>query len=162
MGPRFRMSVLGLVCVDAEPFPVGNLFIRLNRKLDGEDGVLRCSEQPADGGGGVPRNFVLRVNSDQACQILSDPLAGLPVTDNVGQPWTSGAGACIVARNDNPRIRLGTLYKSRAKTTPVDFLLVMFEHPVSFEVRSDTARRSPSMLWIQRGKSSSTTERSDS
>jgi hypothetical protein len=126
-------------CVDAEPAPPGNLFIRVNRKLDGEAGVLRCSENPdGDGNLGVPRNFVLRINNDDVCDRLADPAAGLPLVDAGGVAWNSASSGlpCVLPRNDNPRIRLGTLYKSRAKTTNVDFCTVMFDAPVSYEIRS--------------------------
>lgn len=143
-------------CVDAEPFSPGNLFVRLNRKLDGEAGVLRCSENlnPNTGLLGVPRNFVLRIADDAACDILADPSAGLPVNTYEATPtdpptaWvvdpTADNGTCVIARNDNPRIRLDTLYKSKARTTGVDFLLVMFGYPNSYEIRSvSTATISP-------------------
>ena len=130
-------------CVDAEPFSPGNLFIRLNRKLDGEAGVLRCSEN-ADNSGtgnlGVPRNFALRIANDDACDRLADPAAELPVVEASGVAWdpVNSSLPCVLPRNDNPRIRLGTLYKPRAKTTNIDFLTVMFNAPVSYEIRSDS------------------------
>lgn len=126
-------------CVDGEPAPPGNLFVRLNRKLDGAAGVLRCTENPRpDGELGTQRNFVLRIADREACGIASDPAAGLPVVDANGAPWAPGAPLpCTIQRNDNPRIRLGALYKSRAKVTNVDFLLVMFGYPNSYEIRSD-------------------------
>jgi hypothetical protein len=127
-------------CVDAEALSPGNLFVRLNRKLDGDAGSLRCSENPRpDDALGVPRQFVLRIANDAACDILADPLAGLPLTDAFGNPWnTSGSlTPCVLLQNDNPRIRLGTLYKARARTTNVDFLTVMFNYPNSYEIRSD-------------------------
>ncbi len=130
-------------CVDAEPYPAGNLFVRLNRKLDGDAGVLRCTENPGPipGEPGTQRNFVLRIANDAACDILSDPLAGLPLTDVNGEPWDTAlsTGACVLAHSDNPRIRLATLYKSRARTTTIDFLTVMFDSPNSYEVRSESA-----------------------
>ena len=128
-------------CVDAEPFSPGNLFVRLNRKLDGEAGVLRCSENPDDfGNPGVPRNFTLKIANDDVCGRLADPTAGLPLVDGSGGPWVPGSSSlpCLLPRNDNPRIRLGTLYKPRAKTTNIDFLTVMFDAPVSYEIRSDS------------------------
>lgn len=130
-------------CVEAEPYAPGNLFVRLNRKLDGDAGVLRCTENPRDGSTdlGTQRNFVLRIDNDEACDILSDPSAELPLTDAGGTPWdaATSAGLCVLAHNDNPRIRLGTLYKAKARTTPVDFLTVMFEAVNSYEIRSESA-----------------------
>ena len=129
-------------CVEAEPAPPGNLFVLLNRKLDGPAGVLRCSENPdGDGNTGVPRNFTLRIASDAVCDLLADPAAGLPLTDGGGVDWdaSSSTTPCVLARNDNPRIRLATLYKSRAKTTGVDFCTVMFDAPSS--VRDSLGRR---------------------
>jgi hypothetical protein len=128
-------------CVDAEPSSPGNLFIRLNRKLDGEAGVLRCSENQDNAGNpGVPRNFRLRIAINDVCDRLADPAAWLPLTDASGGPWIPGSSSlpCVLPRNDNPRIRLGTLYKPRAKTTNIDFLTVMFDAPVSYEIRSDS------------------------
>jgi len=127
-------------CVDAEPSSPGTLFVRLNRKLDGDAGSLRCSENPRpDNALGVPREFVLKIANGAACDILADPLAGLPLKDAFGNPWTTGGSTpCVLSQNDNPRIRLGTLYKARARTTPVDFLTVMFDYPNSYEIRSDT------------------------
>jgi hypothetical protein len=128
-------------CVDAQPGSAGNLFVRLNRKLDGDAGSLRCSENPRpDGAFGVPREFVLKIANDAACDILADPLAGLPLTDAYGNPWnTSGSlTPCVLLQSDNPRIRLGTLYKARPRTTSVDFLTVMFDYPNSYEIRSET------------------------
>ena len=131
-------------CVDAEPAPPGNLFIRLNRKLDGEAGVLRCSENLDGSGGmtnGVPRNFTLRIANDAACDELANSAAGLPLTDSLNDAWNVSGSAlpCLLRTNENPRIRLGTLYKSRAKTTNVDFLTVMFTALTSYEIRSDGA-----------------------
>jgi hypothetical protein len=129
-------------CVEAEPAPPGNLFILLNRKLDGPAGVLRCGENPdEDGNPGIPRNFVLRIANDDACDLLADPAAGLPLEDAGGTAWNPGSSGlpCVLPRNDNPRIRLGTLYKSRAKATNVDFCTVTFDAPVSYEIRSDGA-----------------------
>jgi hypothetical protein len=121
-------------CVDAEPYAPGNLFVRLNRKLDGDAGVLRCTENPRDGSTelGTQRNFVLRIANAEACGILSDPDAGLPLT-------TDANGICTLAHNDNPRIRLGTLYKAKARTTTIDFLTVMAAKPNSYEIRSESA-----------------------
>lgn len=130
-------------CVDAEPYSPGNLFVRLNRKLDGDAGVLRCTENPGPDGQtpGTQRNVVLRIAAKEACDILSDPLAGLPLTDAAGTAWdpASSTGVCTLAHNDNPRIRVGTLYKAKARTTTIDFLTVMFDQPNSYEIRSESA-----------------------
>jgi hypothetical protein len=127
-------------CVDAEPDSTGALFVRLNRKLDGDAGTLRCSENlRPDGELGVPREFVLKIADNTVCDILADPLAGLPLTDKDGLPWnTNGLLPCVLSQNDNPRIRLSTLYKARARTTPVNFLTVMFDYPNSYVIQSDT------------------------
>jgi len=133
-------------CVDAAPYSgQGLLFVRLNRKLDGDAGVLRCSDNvfpyptgstPAD-----PRNVTLTIGDVAACNQLADPDAGLPVTDAANIPWTIGLsnGPCILATNHNPRIRLDTLYKARAKSTPVAFQTEMFGYPVSYVIQSDGA-----------------------
>lgn len=136
-------------CVEAAPYSAGNLFVRLNRKLDGDAGTMRCTENPRSPGqaNGVQRNFVLRISSDQACDILSDPAARLPLTDPAGAAWdeVSSVTPCTLAQNDNPRIRLGTLYKARARSTNIDFLTEMFqdpnssEYPNSYEIRSESA-----------------------
>ena len=127
-------------CVDAQPSPPGNLFVRLNRKLDGEAGTLRCSENPRpDGLAGVPRNYVARIAVDAVCDMLADPRAGLPLSDAAGAAWDTSASStpCVLPRSDNPRIRLPTLYKAKARTTPVDFLTSMFNYPNSYEIQSD-------------------------
>lgn len=130
-------------CVDAEPYSAGNLFVRLNRKLDGDAGTMRCTEHPnqTDGELGKQRNFVLRIASKQACDYLSDDAAGLPLVDAAGFPWNpeSSSGLCVLAQNDNPRVRLGTLYKARAKSTSLDFLTVTFDAANSYEIRSVSA-----------------------
>ena len=89
-------------CVEAEPAPPGNLFVLLNRKLDGPAGVLRCSENP-DGGGnpGVPRNFTLQIANEAVCDLLADPAAGLPLTDVGGVGWDASSSIpCVLAQND--------------------------------------------------------------
>ena len=129
-------------CVEAEPAPPGNLFILLNRKLDGPAGVLRCSEN-----GGTSRNFVLKIANEDVCDLLAEPAAGLELTNAAGIPWnTAPAGTCVLATVFNPRIRMGTLYKARAKTTNIDFLLGT-DLPVSYEIQSDAlATITPSSL----------------
>lgn len=128
-------------CVDAAPFSQGNLFVRLNRKLDGEAGVLRCNENLDSGGvnNGIPRNVTLTIGNDAVCDLLADPSTSLTVTDSANVDWnvSSSTGPCTLAENDNPRIRLATLYKARAKTTTVDFLTYMLNSTVSYEIRSD-------------------------
>ena len=111
-------------CVEAEPAPPGNLFILLNRKLDGPAGVLRCSEN-----GGTSRNFVLKIANQDVCDLLAEPAAGLNLTYD-------SSGTCVLGTVFNPRIRMGTVYKARAKTTNIDFLLGT-DLPVSYEIRSD-------------------------
>jgi hypothetical protein len=130
-------------CVDAEPASPGNLIIHLNRKLDGPAGVLRCSDNPDEGGVdfGVPRNFTLRINNDAVCDLLADPLAGLPLVDGSDVPWNGATSVppCVLPTNDNPRISLATLYKPRARTTNIKFQTAMFNpiYPVSFVIDSD-------------------------
>jgi hypothetical protein len=130
-------------CVDAAPYSQGLLFVRLNRKLDGDAGVQRCSDYP-DGGGvnmAIPRNITLTIDDDAVCDLLADPFAGLTVTDGGNLAWNIGSSSppCTLATNDNPRIRLDTLYIARAKTTTIDFQTEMFGSPVSYVIRSDTA-----------------------
>jgi hypothetical protein len=126
-------------CVQAEPYPPGNLFVRLNRNLDGDSGTQRCSDN-----GGTPRQFVLQIHNATACGYLAsayntaDPGDEDGVFDLAGNSY-GGTGPCRVPRNDNPRIRFETLYKSKAKQTTVDFLTIMRGKPVSYEIRSDTA-----------------------
>ena len=85
-------------CVDAAPFSQGNLFVRLNRKLDGEAGVLRCSDNPDSGGValGIPRNVTLTIGNDAVCDLLAHPSTRLPVTDGANVPWniSSSTGPC--------------------------------------------------------------------
>ena len=125
-------------CVSAAPAPPGNLFLQFNRKLDGLGGTLRCTENPRpDGLYGESRQFVLRINNNDACTILWTAPAGLMLWDQYEQPWVSGAGPCTIRESSSPRMRLGTLYKPKASATNIDFLTYVDGSTSSFEVRSD-------------------------
>src|SRR5262245_45402534 len=52
-------------CVEASPDSSGFLFIRFNRKLDGDAGTQFCSSN-----GGTSRQFSLQINSQSACNEL--------------------------------------------------------------------------------------------
>ncbi|MGE0359859.1 MAG: hypothetical protein AB7H93_06590 [Vicinamibacterales bacterium] len=132
-------------CVDAAPYSQGLLFVRLNRKLDGDAGVLRCTANlnpnvvsPVFG---IQRNVTLTINSLDACDRLAEPDAGLPVKDSANADWNLSAKTlpCTLSSNHNPRIRLETLYKARAKATPIHFQTEMFEFPVSYVIQSEAS-----------------------
>ena len=112
--------------------------------------MLRCSENlDNDGHPGVPRNFRLRIANDDVCDRLADPAAELPLAESTGAPWdpVNSALPCVLPQSGNPRIRLSTVYKARAKTTNIDFLIPMLDAPVSYEVRSESdATISPDAL----------------
>lgn len=126
-------------CVDAAPYSQGLLFVRLNRKMDGDAGVLHCSDPDV---GGIPRNVTLTIDDQPVCDLLAADLdAGLLVTDAANVAWNTAlsTGPCTLARIDNLRIRLDTLYKARAKTTTIHFQTEMFGYPASYVIQSDAA-----------------------
>jgi len=119
-------------CVQAEP-TTGTLFIRFNRKLDGDAGVLHCDPAPGSHLPPSARQYRLQINDPNICDLLGEADAGLAAT---GALIENADGSCILLRSDNPRIRLTTAYKPRVKTTPVAFLITMFDYPVSWEIRT--------------------------
>ena len=116
-------------CVQAEPNNTGFLFIRFNRKLDGDTGVQYCDRYSPS----LARQYSLQIVDTTICALLSEDGAGLLAE---GALTVAGDGSCTLVRSDNPRIRLSTLYKPRAKATPVAFLITMFDYPVSWEIRT--------------------------
>ena len=52
-------------CVEASPYAGGGLFVRLNRKLDGDAGTMRRTDH-----GGTQRQFSVVISSQGACQEL--------------------------------------------------------------------------------------------
>jgi hypothetical protein len=63
---------------------------------------------------------------------------GTDLFDTAGGIYT-GTPPCVLPKNDNPRIRLDTLYKSKAKSTNIDFLTIIRDSVdgLSYEIRSD-------------------------
>lgn len=116
-------------CVQAEPNNTGLLFIRFNRKLDGDAGFQYCDRYSPS----LARQYGLQIVDTTICALLSEDGAALLAE---GALTVDGDGSCTLVRSDNPRIRLSTLYKPRAKATPVAFLITMFDDPVSWEIRT--------------------------
>lgn len=118
-------------CVQAEP-TTGTLFIRFNRKLDGDAGVVHCDPAPGSHLPPSARQYRLQINDPDICGLLAEADAGLAATGAL----LENTDGCLLVRSDNPRIRLTTAFKPRTKTTPVAFLITMFDYPVSWEIRT--------------------------
>ena len=101
-------------CVEASPFSGGDLFVRLNRKLDGDTGFMRCDTPNHDYGAGKQRQFSLVIMSDSACWELGSN--GYLSPDST--TWHAG---CTMTGGPNPRIRIGNLWARNARTG-MDFL----------------------------------------
>lgn len=110
-------------CVETSP-TTQLLFIRLNRKLDGDTGTQYCGLF-----GGTPRQFFLTINSASVCNELSSH----------GYPTGPGS-PCVVNGLDRPRIRISSdLYAKQTTTTPVAFLTEWYDsNRTSYEVRTET------------------------
>jgi hypothetical protein len=52
-------------CLEADA--TRNLFVRFNRKLDGESGVQRCDTSDDQYGAGVQRQYLLEIRNSAAC-----------------------------------------------------------------------------------------------
>jgi hypothetical protein len=102
----------------------GGLFIRLNRKLDGDAGTQFCGQH-----GGSPRQFAVVIAADTACAALSED--DYPV---------DGTAPCVITGLDQPRIRItNDLYGKGTTRTPVAFLTKWYDTTrVSYEVRTET------------------------
>ena len=92
-------------CVDADASR--SLFVRLNRKLDGESGVERCDTVDDLYGTGRQRQYLLEIRSGPACAELGAN-GYLPNAPS----WTS---PCVITGGVNPRIRLGSLFGKNAR-----------------------------------------------
>ena len=90
-----------------------NLFVRFNRKLDGESGVERCDTPDDLYGTGKQRQYLIEIRNESSCQELG--VNGyLPAAPTWNAP-------CLITGGVNPRIRMGSLFGKGAKF-PVDFL----------------------------------------
>jgi hypothetical protein len=99
-------------CVEADA--TRSLFIKLNRKLDGDAGVQRCDTTPDHFyGTGVQRQYRLEIRNDSACAEL-----GANNYLPMAMTWTQ---PCVITGGINPRIRMGSLFAKTARF-PVDFL----------------------------------------
>lgn len=90
-----------------------SLFIRFNRKLDGESGVQRCDTPDDQYGAGKQRQYLIEVRNQSSCQELGAN-GYLPAAT----AWTA---PCVITGGVNPRIRMGSLFAKSTKF-PVDFL----------------------------------------
>ncbi len=110
-------------CVEASP-AASLLFVRLNRKLDGDSGTQYCGLYD-----GSPRQFVLTIDNAEACAELWS------------HGYSSGPDAsCTFTGLEKPRIRISSdLYATRTSRTPVAFLYQKYDQSlVSYEVRTET------------------------
>jgi hypothetical protein len=126
VGPEYQDYRLegGDHCVEATLS--GGLFIRFNRKLDGDAGTQYCGLSP---GLPRPRQYAVTIPDATACQELSDN----------GYPTGPGA-PCVISDTDNPRIRItNDIYGKRTTRTPVAFLTKWYDAArTSYEVRTET------------------------
>jgi hypothetical protein len=124
LGPTYEDYRLdgGDYCVEATVS--GGLFIRFNRKLDGDTGTQYCGQS-----GGSPRQFAVAVSSASACAELWSH----------GYP-TGPDAPCVITDTDNPRIRItNDPYGKRTARTPVAFLTKWYDdYRTSYEVRTET------------------------
>ena len=118
-------------CVEASPDNTGSLFVRLNRKLDGDAGYQYCQLYAA---GSTQRQFTLHITEPAACNELVN-------TSYISPTDLDANGGCFLTGSDKPRIRLTNLYAKTAKSTPVAFLTLHYDgqNPggVSYEVQTD-------------------------
>jgi hypothetical protein len=121
-------------CLEASP-SANLLFIRLNRKLDGDSGTQYCGRN-----GGSPRQFFVTINDDTACSELWSHGYNFYV-DPQGQRQETGPDApCIFTGADKPRIRISNdPYARQTTTTPVGFLSKWYDESLtSYELRTET------------------------
>jgi hypothetical protein len=112
-------------CIEASPDSRGFLHAVLNRKFD--DGT-RC--EPA---GSVRQYRVHVVGAPLACARLSAAYGG----NNVITPVSGG---CQIVYTDNPRIRIESVFKKGATSTPFALLTEMYPgnglNGLSYEIRT--------------------------
>lgn len=122
-------------CVEASPSTTG-LFIRLNRKLDGDAGSLFCERQNVPGRIQTPRTITLHIRSFDACNELHS--ANLPASYVVDD--ANPQDGCTFGNFDKPRIRISSdIYAKRTTSTPVAFLEETYNvSDIAYEVRTDT------------------------
>jgi hypothetical protein len=99
------------LCLEADA--TRSLFVRFNRKLDGENGDQRCDTADNQYGAGVQRQYLIEIRNAKACAELGAN-GYLPNAPS----WTA---PCVITGGVNPRIRMGSLFTKGAKF-PVDFL----------------------------------------
>jgi hypothetical protein len=110
-------------CVEASPESSGFLFVRLNRKLDGDSGSMYCGL--FGGVGTTPRHYSLTINAQEICDELYT------------SGYTDATFPCTVNGRDKPRIRLSNLYASKPAKTPVAFLMETYDvNDVSYEIQT--------------------------
>ncbi len=116
-------------CLEADA--TRNLFIRFNRKLDGDAGVQRCDTPNDEHGVGVQRQYRLEVRNNSACVELG--------ANNYLPEASEWNAPCEITGGVNPRIRMGSLFAKGAKF-PVDFLTTSPTEDkstaISYEVQS--------------------------
>ena len=118
-------------CVDADA--TRSLFIRFNRKLDGESGVERCDTPDDLYGAGVQRQYRIEIRNDSACAELG--------ANNYLPTATTWTAPCLITGGVNPRIQMGALFGKGAKF-PVNFLTTSPTEDkstaISYEIQSTT------------------------
>jgi hypothetical protein len=117
-------------CVEASPSTTG-LFIRLNRKLDGDAGFQYC-DLYASSTTRPKRDMTLHIASSSACNELYLYAPPAYVTDD-------NQGGCYFAHFAKPRIRISSdIFAKRATSTAVAFHEETYDpNDVSYEVQTD-------------------------
>lgn len=108
-------------CVEAQPSPTGALHAVFNRRIDGIG--TPCNPVQSD------RQFRIAVDAPTACSRLFAAYGDSAVS-------LYPDGTCELLYNDNPRVRVGSLF-AKALRTPVAFLTQMTGRSTSYEIRTD-------------------------
>ncbi len=101
-------------CVEASPYGRNMLFIRFNRKLDGDDGVQRCDTPTHEYSNGTQRQYSLLIDNDSACWELGS-------NGYLSDDASTWHRPCRIVGGVNPRIRMGDPWVKNPRFA-VDFL----------------------------------------
>jgi hypothetical protein len=127
-------------CTEASPTSTGLLFIRLNRKLDGDAGFQYCEKYLPERTQ-TPRDMTLHIRSYDACTELHS--ANLPAPPEVLAPYVidddPATAGCTFGHFAKPRIRISNdIFARRTTSTPVAFLEETYDvNDISYEVQTD-------------------------
>jgi hypothetical protein len=130
----YRLATAGTddinYCVEAGPDATG-LFIRLNRKLDGDAGFQYCDTYAPPSTTRLKRDITLHIRSAVACEELENAPPGYVTSD--------GGSGCYFGHFAKPRIRISAdVFGKRTTSTPVSFLEKSDnDSDISYEVQTD-------------------------